>query len=89
MKLFRVNCRDNVIVALSALLKGEELSVEDRGRPVKIILLDDIPKGHKVALSDIPVFSKIVKGGIMIGESTQHITRGEHIHVHNIKSQYL
>lgn len=44
-KLFKINDKDNVAVALKELKKGEIID--------NIKLLDDIPFGHKVLLTDI------------------------------------
>lgn len=44
-KLFKINDKDNVAVALEELKKGEIID--------NIKLLDDIPFGHKVLLTDI------------------------------------
>jgi hypothetical protein len=32
---------------------------------------------------------KIIKFGVPIGSATKHIDIGEHIHLHNMKSDYL
>lgn len=44
-KLFKINDKDNVAVALEKLKKGEIID--------NIKLLNDIPFGHKVLLTDI------------------------------------
>lgn len=44
-KLFKINDKDNVAVALKELKKGEIID--------NIKLLDDIPFGHKVLLNDL------------------------------------
>lgn len=45
-----------------------------------IILSDDIPTGHKVALTDIPEGGKIIRYGQIIGYAVRHITTGEWVH---------
>lgn len=44
-----------------------------------------IPKGHKVALSDIEKGAPIVKFGNVIGFSTCDIIAGDHVHTHNLE----
>ena len=47
----------------------------------------DIPIGHKVALRDIKSGDTIVKYGQDIGKAVADIGKGEHVHVHNVKTQ--
>lgn len=48
--------------------------------------LEDIPKGHKIALKDIKMGEFIYKYGETIGIATKDIKRGEHVHIHNVES---
>ena len=47
----------------------------------------DIPIGHKVALSDIASGDTIWKYGQDIGRAVAAIRRGEHVHTHNVKTK--
>ena len=47
----------------------------------------DIPIGHKVALVDIRAGDTIWKYGQDIGKAVAAASRGEHIHVHNVKTK--
>jgi (2R)-sulfolactate sulfo-lyase subunit alpha len=58
---------------------------EDRTISVKV--LDDIPIGHKVALRDIAVGEGVVKYGVDIGKLVAAVKKGEHVHVHNLKTR--
>ena len=82
-----INQKDNVATALKALNAGAEISVEFQGRLQKITLSSDIPMGHKFALKDMEEGGAVIKYGEPIGQSTAKITRGEHVHVHNVVSQ--
>jgi altronate dehydratase len=82
-----INGKDNVATALKGLSAGAEVSVEFQGRLQKISLPSDIPMGHKFALKDIEDGEAIIKYGEPIGQSTTRISRGEHVHVHNVVSQ--
>jgi len=82
-----INEKDNVATALKQLNAGAEVSVEFQGRVQKITLLSDIPMGHKFALKDIEEGGPVIKYGEPIGQGTAKITRGEHVHVHNVASQ--
>lgn len=46
----------------------------------------NIENGHKYALCDIPVGEQIIKYGFPIGVATAAISKGEHVHTHNIKT---
>lgn len=77
-KLFKINDKDNVAVALEELRKGEIID--------NIKLLDDIPFGHKVLLNDLKSGENIIKYGNPIGHLTVDCKKGEHIHEHNLKT---
>ena len=47
----------------------------------------DIPIGHKVALKDIKKGDTIWKYGQDIGKAIADIGKGEHVHVHNVKTK--
>lgn len=77
-KLFKINDKDNVAVALEELKKGEIID--------NIKLLDNIPFGHKVLLNDLKSGENIIKYGNPIGHLTIDCKKGEHIHEHNLKT---
>ena len=45
--------------------------------------------GHKIAATTIAAGAKVVKYGVPIGSATCDIAPGEHVHTHNLKSDYL
>ncbi len=47
----------------------------------------DIPIGHKVALADIRNGDTVFKYGEDIGRAIAAIRKGEHVHVHNVKTK--
>ncbi len=73
-----INQKDNVAVALRDFKKGEEVA--------GVILLEDLPRAHKVAIKDIKVNEDIIKYGYPIGHATKDIAKGEHVHVNNTKT---
>jgi altronate dehydratase len=48
-----------------------------------------IPRGHKVATADIKKGDGIIKYGERMGHATKDITRGEHVHTHNVLGDRL
>lgn len=47
----------------------------------------DVPIGHKIALRDIAEGDTIWKYGQDIGKAIAPIRKGEHVHVHNVKTK--
>ena len=76
---------DNIGVSRRRLAAGE--SVQIQGTETHIS--EDIPVGHKVALMDITAHSKILKYGAPIGSAIADIKAGHHVHLHNMKSDYI
>ena len=48
----------------------------------------DLPLGHKLARRAIRAGDKVIKYGAPIGTATVAIRAGEHVHVHNLVSDY-
>jgi altronate dehydratase small subunit len=85
-KAILINERDNVATAIVSLTGGSTVSLEVQGRKEKIKLLSSIPMGHKFALRKIEAGEDVIKYGESIGQTTAPISRGEHVHVHNVVS---
>ncbi len=56
------------------------------GTTIELKAKSDIPLGHKVALRTIDVGARVVEYGVQIGVATGRIDKGEHVHVHNLRS---
>jgi altronate dehydratase small subunit len=84
-RLLRISPEDNVAVATAAIEAGESVIV---GRS-RVTFPQRIPTGHKVALVAIAAGQKVLKYGAAIGSATRDIRPGDHVHVHNLKSDYL
>lgn len=48
---------------------------------------EDIPLGHKLALKDFAAGDPVTKYGCVIGLVTRPIRKGQHVHVHNLKTK--
>ena len=48
---------------------------------------NEVLLGHKVALDDLNVGDTIIKYGHDIGKVVKAIKKGEHVHVHNVKTK--
>ncbi len=84
-RLVRLSADDNVAVAVKAIESGDVANVEGR----TITAAQPIPAGHKVALDRIAAGQKVLKYGLPIGTATSDITPGEHVHSHNLKTDYV
>jgi hypothetical protein len=84
-RLLRLAAADNVAVATVDFPAGAAAPVDDG----QITLVDAIPLGHKAAVATIAAGEKIVKCGCPIGSALRAIGVGQHVHTHNIKSDYL
>lgn len=83
----KVNDRDNVATLFCSARALCNVEIVDRqGRRMSVTLANDIPYGHKIALTDIPKGEAIVKYGEQIGIATTGIRAGQHVHVHNVES---
>ena len=47
----------------------------------------DVPIGHKIALTDIRAGDTVLKYGHDIGRAVAEIAKGEHVHVHNLRTK--
>ena len=47
----------------------------------------DVPIGHKIALVDIKEGDTVWKYGHDIGKAVANIKKGEHVHIHNLKTK--
>ena len=86
MQLISLHPTDNVVVALCDLKAGQEVTLTDG---CVLTLLEDIGFGHKVAVRAISQGEKVLKYGLPIGSATRDIAAGEHVHVQNMKSDYI
>ena len=84
-RLIQIHPDDNVGV-LSASVKAGQV-VEIAGEPIEA--KDDYGLGHKFALADIMAGGKVLKYGISIGSASCDIPKGDHVHLHNLQSDYL
>ena len=79
----RIHASDSVAVALEPLSAGTKITIGD---DLTVTLLDDIPAGHKFALYSFPAGANIIKYGFPIGHTLAAILPGQHVHVHNLKT---
>ncbi|GGW48335.1 UxaA family hydrolase [Arenibacter certesii] len=84
-KLIRLSENDNVLVVCCNIEPGEELQLEN----VRYVINEFVALGHKIALKDIAMGEPILKFNVVIGSAVRDIKKGQHVHVHNIKSDFI
>ena len=80
-KLVKVHPDDNVLVALTNLMKGEVLTYDGE----EFILQDDIPAKHKFVTKDLKAADVVVMYGVMVGKAQSDIAKGGIISTVNLK----
>ena len=82
--------RDNVgVVVIEGLKAGDEMLcvVTEDDSDFTLEARHDVPIGHKVALTDLKEGDTIIKYGEDIGRLIAGVAKGEHVHVHNLKTK--
>jgi len=77
------------VVVVEGLKADQEITgwVMKEDETVKVKILNDIPIGHKVALKDFASGDTVIKYNTDIGKVVAPIKKGEHLHVHNVKTK--
>lgn len=78
----KIHPSDLVAVALKPLAAGTVLDVDGKC----VTLIEDIPQGHKFALTAIEEGESVTKYGSSIGVAKEAIKEGAWVHVHNVKT---
>ena len=82
--------QDNVAVAVIEGLKAGTAAfgvITEDNSTFEVDVRHDIPIGHKVALTDLKAGDTAVKYGQDIGKVIKDVAKGEHVHVHNVKTK--
>ena len=84
------NEKDNVaVVVIDKTSKNKEYIgwIMENDKTIKITSINEIPLGHKIALQNLKEGDTILKYGNDIGKVVKSIKKGEHVHVHNVKTK--
>lgn len=79
--------KDTVATAMRGIQSNQEVSVRSPNGVLKLLVTESIPEGHKVCLLSTHCGGKIWKFGQVIGVATQNISAGQHVHLHNLRSE--
>lgn len=84
-RLILLDESDNVLVVAATLRAHEIVQIESQS----ITLQRRIGVGHKLARRRIAAGATVLKYGAPIGSMTEAASAGDHVHVHNMKSDYI
>lgn len=82
--------KDNVgVVVVEDLTADTEMAgvVTETDSDLSLRALDDIPIGHKVALTDLKSGDTVIKYGEDIGRMVGDVSKGGHVHTHNLRTK--
>ena len=85
MKPILLHPDDNVLVLAAAIQAGQPIEIDG----VMLAAPHDVAVGHKIARQALAVGDKVLKYGAPIGSMTQAAAPGAHVHMHNMKSDYI
>ena len=82
--------KDNVgVVVIEKVNKNQKCNcwIMENDKSVNIQSITEIPLGHKIAMKDLGSGDTILKYGHDIGKVVKDIKKGDHVHVHNVKTK--
>lgn len=88
MLALKVTDVDNVAtIFANGVTDGTTVEIRDKkGNSEKVVVIGNVPYGHKIAVRDIQKGELIVKYGEEIGGALADIQKGEYVHVHNLEA---
>lgn len=82
----RIHPQDNVVTVLHDIESGSSIDIGDGALSEPVVVREEIPFGHKVAIRTIASGEHVIKYGASIGVAVADILPGEHVHLHNLRS---
>src|SRR5258708_26461379 len=82
-KVLKLDSKDNVLIALTDLSRGEQISFDYQS----YILESDVPAKHKFATEDLAAGASVIMYGVLVGKATELIRRGGLLTTRNIHHQ--
>jgi hypothetical protein len=76
---------DNIVVARRDIAAGERVEIDGESFTIPAA----VELGHKLARRDIAADARVLKYGAPIGSMKTAVARGEHVHMHNLRSDYI
>src|SRR5438046_4966762 len=82
-KVLKLDSKDNVLIALAGLHRGEQISFDSQFYTLE----SDVPAKHKFAAQDFATGAAIIMYGVLVGKTVAPIRRGELLTTRNIHHQ--
>jgi len=82
-KVLKFDSKDNVLIALAGLHRGEQISFDSQFYTLE----SDVPAKHKFATEDFAAGASIIMYGVLVGKAVAPIRRGELLTIRNIHHQ--
>ena len=82
--------KDNVgVVVIEKITSNQDCKcwIMENDKSITIKSKNEISLGHKIAMLDLNEGDTILKYGHDIGKVVKTIKKGEHVHVHNVKTK--
>jgi altronate hydrolase len=80
-KVLKLDSRDNVLIALTDLRKGEEIPFDSQIHTLE----SDVPAKHKFAAEDLAIGASVRMYGVIVGRAVEAIPRGGLLSTRNIQ----
>ena len=77
------------VVVVEGIKAGQDLTgwVMKEDKIINVKVNNDIPIGHKLALQDYAAGDTVMKYNTDIGKIVALVKKGDHVHVHNLKTK--
>src|SRR5438046_3761792 len=79
-RVLKLDSEDNVLIALTDLRRGEQVSFDSQ----TYTLESDVPAKHKFATEDLAAGARIIMYGVLVGKAMEPIRRGGLLTTRNI-----
>src|SRR5258707_2509375 len=80
-RVLRLDPRDNALVALTDLRKGETACFAGS----EYVLLSDVPAKHKFVTEDLPAGGEVIMYGVLVGRTAEPVQRGGRLSTRNVR----
>src|SRR5260370_19127673 len=82
-KVLKLDSKDNVLIALTDLRRGEQISFGAQSYTLE----SDVPAKHKFATEDLSAGASVIMYGVLVGKAIEAIRRGGLLTTRNIHHQ--
>src|ERR1700694_674275 len=82
-KVLKLDSKDNVLIALADLRRGEQISFDSQSYTLE----SDVPAKHKFATENLAIGANIIMYGVLVGKAVAPIRQGELLTTRNIHHQ--